>query len=147
MSPTSYTRDGMALNRRSWLPVAAIAALALFIGMLGLFIWVEGNHNALASNLSGAWLQPKPRQAAALTIGDDPRSHGVGFLAPDLIFHGAIDGQTVQGKIKLPTFPPWRHSVQATFLGETWTMQPSNSPHALTLSSSTGRTITFTERR
>ena len=137
----------MALNRRSWLPVAVIAALALFIGMLGLFLWAEGNHRALASNLSGAWVQPRPRQAATLTIGDDPRSRGVGFLAPALTFHGTIDGQPVQGKIKLPTFPPWRHSVRATFLGEMWTLQPASSPHELKLSSSAGRTITFTQRR
>jgi hypothetical protein len=137
----------MALNRRSWLPVAVIVALALFIGMLGLFIWVVGNHNALASNLSGTWFQPAGHQDAELTIGEDPRSHGVGFLAPDLACHGTIDGQTVRGKIKLPTFPPWRSSVEATFLGRAWTMAPSTSPHALTLLSSKGRTITFTERR
>ena len=144
---SSYTRDGLALNRRPWLPIAVIATLALFIGMLGLFIWVEGNHNALASNLSGVWLQPKPRQAAALTIGNDPRSKGVGFLASDLVFHGKIDGRAVQGKIKLPTFPPWRHSVQATLLGETWTLEPSSRPDTLTLVSDSGRTITFTDRR
>jgi hypothetical protein len=141
------TRDGLALNRRPWLPFAVIVALAAFLGMLALFIWAEGNHNALASNLSGAWSVREGAGGPALTIESDRRSKAVGFLAPDLVFEGTLDGQSVGGKIDLPTFPPWESTIRARLLGEVWTLHAAAWPHVLTMVSESGWVIRFTHRR
>jgi hypothetical protein len=137
---TRRVRDGLALNRKPWLGVAVALVLVLVIGGIFLAIWATSHHNSLASDMTGEW-QAAAQNEATLSIypGDPNTSYDT--LTKGLFVEGSIGGRPVKGVIAVPKWPPWGSSVQASLLGQQWSLRPERAQHRLVLTSASGETI------
>ena len=116
--------------RRRRLAIGVAIALAGLIAFYGLAWWSSADRSGLAGESAGTWRST----GSVLVISNRPGG---------LSLSGSIEGRRVQGTIAVPAFPSLSRALHLTMLGQRWTLGARIWPHTLTLTSASGRVLTF----
>jgi hypothetical protein len=128
-------------TRRRW-KVIACGVILVLLGLIGFYataFWMQTDRTALVHDIAGTWVQ-SGSPGSVLTIGT--RQHGANSKG-GLSFAGSVDGRKVRGAILVPGFPSLSTTAHLTFFGQRWSLRLQASRRTLTLTSSSGRVISF----
>jgi hypothetical protein len=127
--------------RRRW-KVIAFGVILVLLGVIGFYataFWIQTDRNALVHDIAGTWVQTGS-PGSVLIIGT--HQHGANSKS-GLSFAGSVDGRNVSGAVVVPSFPSLSTTAQVTFFGQRWSCRLQASRRTLTLTSSSGRVISF----
>ena len=125
-----------------WLASVALLTVLVAIAGIGVSLWVEDHHRAMATNLAGHWVGLGEHGATDLVIVAEAEAQR-SAEADALLVSGSLDGREMRGRMTMPAFPPWGSTAWATLLGKRWALRAEGAGRVLKLIAEDGRVITL----